>query len=375
MKRLGLVLLVLVSFLSSSLVLDVSASGDFWVSLASPPTPRVGLGVAVVDGKIFAIGGSNSSVRYLGTNEVYDPDTDTWETKASMPTPRRDFAIAVYDNKIYCISGESGLDSQGGVYSAVNEVYDPLTDTWTIKAEIPTPRYGMSANLVDGKIYVLGGGHHNVYPGNTCSDLNEVYDPLTDTWSTRSSLPTAVLYAASVVVDGEIYVLGGQAGWLLGGWYDFNQVYDVEADEWSVVESVPVGFERAAAGATTGDFASKKIYVMGGHVYGGSRSNFTQIFDPGTGGWSNGTQMPTPQIWFGVAVLDDELYAIGEVNHRYTPIDHEQPSPSSVPSQSAPTPEPSAFPLTWCIAAVLSVSVIGVGLLVYFKYRRKTAKN
>jgi N-acetylneuraminic acid mutarotase len=328
----------------------------------------------VVDGKIYAIGGSNSTHKYVGTNEMYDPDTDTWETKASMPTPRRDFAIAVYNNTIYCISGESGSDSKGGVYSEVNEVYDPATDTWTSKTGIPTPRYGMCANVVDDKIYVIGGGHHNVYPGNTCSNLNEVYDPQIDTWSTKNPLPTDVLYAASAVVDGKIYVLGGQAGWLLGGWYDFNQIYDVEWDEWSTAASVPVACERAAAGATTGDFASKKLYVMGGFTYGSyTPSNLTQVYDPENNAWSNGTQMPTAQGWFGIAVVNDEFYAIGKANERYTPIGHERPSSAaSVLSQ----PDPSFFSLTWGIsAAILSVFVIGIGLLVYFKKRRKTAKN
>ncbi len=366
--------MLLVSFLSSSLILDAAASGDLWISKTPVPTPRSALGITVVDGKIYAIGGSNSTHKYVGTNEMYDPDTDTWETKASMPTPRRDFAIAVYNNTIYCISGESGSDSKGGVYSEVNEVYDPATDTWTSKTGIPTPRYGMCANVVDDKIYVIGGGHHNVYPGNTCSNLNEVYDPQIDTWSTKNPLPTDVLYAASAVVDGKIYVLGGQAGWLLGGWYDFNQIYDVEWDEWSTAASVPVACERAAAGATTGDFASKKLYVMGGFTYGSyTPSNLTQVYDPENNAWSNGTQMPTAQGWFGIAVVNDEFYAIGKANERYTPIGHERPSSAaSVLSQ----PDPSFFSLTWGIsAAILSVFVIGIGLLVYFKKRRKTAKN
>jgi hypothetical protein len=57
----------------------------------------------------------------VGTNEEYNPTTDTWTTKASMPTPRIDFAITVYQGKIYCIGGTTDYYS----YSNLNEVYDP----------------------------------------------------------------------------------------------------------------------------------------------------------------------------------------------------------------------------------------------------------
>jgi hypothetical protein len=201
-----LVLVLLVAPCIISVKPAWAAKGS-WTSMSPIRTARSGLGVAVVEGKIYAIGGGNSTSRYLGTNEMYDHATDTWTTKASMPTPRD----------------------------------------------------RMVANVVDGKIYVISGGEASAYPLYVCSSKNEVYDPETDTWTEKTSLPTAVLGAASAVVDGKIYVLGGQAGLFLGGWYDFNQVYDVKNDTWSTAAPVPVGFDRAAAGATTGVFAKKNL--------------------------------------------------------------------------------------------------------------------
>ncbi|MBN1245347.1 hypothetical protein JXA31_07110 [Candidatus Bathyarchaeota archaeon] len=366
--------------LSPFLIPETKAAEDYWESMFSMPTARNRLGVAVVEGQIYAIGGCNSTSRYLGTNEMYDPATDTWTTKASMPTPRRDFAIAVHKNKIYCISGESSYDPEGlgGIYSEVNEVYDPATDTWETKASIPTPRFGMCANVVDGKIYVIGGGHHSVYPPNVCSDKNEVYDPETDMWSEKTPLPTAVRFAASATVDGKIYILGGQAGLFLGGWHDFNQVYDVKNDVWSTAASVPVGFDAASAGATTGVFAPKRIYVFGGFTESSyTPRNLTQVYDPENNVWSTGASMPNPQARFDVAVVNDELYAIGSANDKYTPAGHETPSsptPSPSPSQeptSTPEPQPEPLPLTWMVVFAVSGSVVGVALLVYFKKRKR----
>ncbi|MBT0159509.1 hypothetical protein G4O51_05945 [Candidatus Bathyarchaeota archaeon A05DMB-2] len=224
------------------------AIGDYWTSLAPIPTARSGLGVAVVDGKIYAIGGRNDAISpYLDTNEMYDPATNTWTTKASMPTPRREFAIAVYKDKIYCIGGE--VDDTGGMYfTGINEVYDPATDTWETKAPLLTPRFRMCANIIDGKIYVIGGAQYNVFPGILCSDKNEVHDPEADTWIEKTSIPIAVNRAASAVAGGRIFVLGGETGpFGSAGWHDFNQVYDVENDVWYMATLVPVGFAAAAA--------------------------------------------------------------------------------------------------------------------------------
>jgi N-acetylneuraminic acid mutarotase len=362
-----------------------------WTTLAPIPTARRGLGVAVVEGKIYAIGGGNDWISpYLGTNEMYDPATDTWTTKASMPTPRTDFAIAVYKNKIYCISGKNDQEDLSGVYTDVNEVYDPATDTWEKKSSIPTPRYGMCTNLVDGKIYIMGGGLHAPYPINTCSTLNEVYDPETDTWTEKTPLPTSVLHAASAVVDERIYVLGGQAGLFMGGWHDHNMVYDVKNDSWSMAAPIPVGCQRAAAGATTGVYASKRIYVLGGFTESSyTPQNIVQVYDPENNVWSSGASMLTPHANFGVAVVNDELYAISGskegfkppsvANEKYTPSGYGTPesltpSPSPPPSsEPTPTPRPESEPFSTTLvvtASLLSVASVGIGLLVYFKKRK-----
>ena len=171
-----------------------------WVSM-SPMHVGKGrtLGVAVVNGKIYAIGGDGGSVQYTGsghgsttnvvnTTEEYDPATDTWAIKASMPTARALFATAAYENKVYCIGGYNY--TADWFDEGVNEVYDPATDMWETKAALPTPRFGPAAGVVNGKIYVIGG--NVMSPPWTFVFVNEVYDPETDSWATRSPPPYAV---------------------------------------------------------------------------------------------------------------------------------------------------------------------------------------
>ena len=134
MKRKTLTLpfiLILGIFLTIIWVPDVTSTENSWVTLKPLPTIRRDLGVAVVDGKIYAIGGRNDNGR-LSTNEEYDPVTDTWTTKTPMPTPRSDFGIAVVQNKIYCIGGIIDFEWSGygkGILCAVNEAvsYTHLT--------------------------------------------------------------------------------------------------------------------------------------------------------------------------------------------------------------------------------------------------------
>jgi len=52
----------------------------------------------------------------------------------------------------------------------VTEVYNPATSSWSVKAPMTTPRYGAASAVVNGKMYVIGGG-------NQGGKANEMYTP------------------------------------------------------------------------------------------------------------------------------------------------------------------------------------------------------
>ena len=76
---------------------------------ADMPTPRWGLSIAVVNGKIFAVGGTQNGRDGLGNVEVYDPVTDTWTRAPDMPTAKGNLATSAVDSKVYAIGGSQGL--------------------------------------------------------------------------------------------------------------------------------------------------------------------------------------------------------------------------------------------------------------------------
>ena len=306
-----------------------AVEGDSWETLVDMPTERSGLGLAVVDGKIYAIGGRNEA-GVLNVTEEYDPVTDEWTVKADMPTARSDFGIAVYQDRIYVIGGTTGYGDAVGEHLVTNvtEVYDPATNSWETKTSMPTPRENLEANIVNDKIYLIGGVAHKGYLLIIGFDDNEVYDPETDSWTTAASLPTSVWGYASAVVDNKVYVIGGGNKTYEGTFpVNLTQVYNPDTDTWTLQQEIPTGLWNTGAGATTGTAAPERIYVLGGSYYS-STYNLTQIYDPEVDVWTIGTPLPTPRRSLGVTVVDDRIYVIGggteedsysTVNERYTP--------------------------------------------------------
>lgn len=328
----------LIGLLVASLLLatfqfpSAGATENEWKVKTPMPTARGGLGVAVVNGKIYAIGGLRNNTQ-VAVVEEYDPINDKWTTKAPMPTARSGFAIAVYQNKIYCIGGTVG-DSSNIVsgFTGANEVYNPATNTWQTLSPMPTPRADLCASVVDGKIYLIGGKEYwGTTPFYHELNVTEVYDPATDSWATKPSMPVPVFGYASEVVDGKIYVIGG-ARQLRQGLGNItaialNQVYDTKNDTWSSRASLPVALSHAAACVTSGVTAPKRIYVIGGFDQT-NYSNATHVYDFERDVWSSGALMPTARAYLGLTVVDDVIYAIGgfdglnmlAANERYAPI-------------------------------------------------------
>jgi N-acetylneuraminic acid mutarotase len=272
-----------------------------WVSKASMHVARSSLGVAVVNGRIYAIGGiADDSI--VGVNEEYNPATDTWVFKKSMPTPRESFAIVSCQGKIYCIGGTTDVQSHS--ITGVTEVYDPVTDTWETKASLPNPRSGIKAHEVDGKIYLIGGyvlywSNYNYY----FSDLNDVYDPETDSWASGAPLPTAVPATLSVVVGGKIYFVMGLS--------NPHQIYDVENDSWSLAGVSMPAFSalHEVSCATAGVDAPERVYVVA--------DTGTFVYDPINDEWVTGASILRHREGFSVAVVNDVIYAIGGFTASY----------------------------------------------------------
>ena len=296
------------------------------------PTARSGLAVATVNGDIYAIGGLNGTSP-LSVNEEFMPDLDSWVTRAPMPTPRSGCAVAVYNGEIYVIGGSFGNGFVGN-----NEVYNPQTNTWETKASMPSPRADLTANIVNGKFYLIGGKvFSNTSPYFSETNVNEVYDPATDTWSTVASIPNGVYGYGSAVIGDKIYVVGGSENPNLQGgnvFVDSVQIYDTQTGNWTIDSVMPSTEIYGVAVATQGYMAPSQLFYIGG-CFSTSFSDKVQVYNAYNSSWSMGAPMPTARAYLGVAILNDVIYAIGGFNGSfvlntveiYTPIGYGKAPP------------------------------------------------
>lgn len=148
---------------------DIARKG--WNGLKTEmATPREHHGAAVLGGKLYAVGGRKGSpATNLAALEVLDPTdgAERWRSLKEMPTPRGGIGAAALGGKLYVFGGEA----KGGTIGVV-EAYDPKKDAWTaLDLPMPSPRHGLAAVTYENRIYVLGGGRR---PGFSVSDLNEI---------------------------------------------------------------------------------------------------------------------------------------------------------------------------------------------------------
>lgn len=163
----------------------------------------------------------------------------------------------------------------------------------------PTPRYRLQANVLNGKIYCIGG-----IAINGATGINEVYDPTSDTWTTKSPMPTVTdIYSPSAVFNGKIFVFCGFSYYTNEPVnFQKTQIYDPVTDNWSL-GAPPPNYVYGQAVVTTGQMATERIYVLSN---GGN-----QIYDPENNTWTLGATIPTNGQGFGAAVVNDKLYVMG----------------------------------------------------------------
>jgi N-acetylneuraminic acid mutarotase len=176
------------------------------------PEGRSDAAAAVIGGTVYIVGGRTwtpDSVFMDNSMWAYDAASDHWTIAAPIPTKRAFLAVGVVNGVLYAIGGDSstgGQEGWGPCCLNTVEAYDPSTNTWTSKAPLHTPRAAAAAAVVNGTLYVFGGENN----GAGLSSV-EAYDPATDSWTELGSMPYSRLGMVAAASHGAIFALGGIA--------------------------------------------------------------------------------------------------------------------------------------------------------------------
>jgi len=164
-----------------------SAANGTWSDSVAMPEARAEMAVAVVNQRIYVMGGNSDglTVNGLQTSLIYDTTTKAWSTGPNLDRERFSAAAVELYGYIYLIGGRGGTNAytwEGTLDSMI--VINPGTNTYTTGTPMLKRRCQHSAASVAGKIYVIGGYEE---------DSVEVYDPLSLTWAFLPPLPSGVV--------------------------------------------------------------------------------------------------------------------------------------------------------------------------------------
>ena len=301
----------------------VQAQGK-WTKLAPFPEPAEELLGAAAGGKMYVFCGLAPGWKPIGMVYEYDPATDKWAKKKPMPLLSHHVAFTEYHGKVYAFGGFVLPASGPPAWAPVDNAweYDPAADSWKALAPMPTKRGSPVAAVVGDRIYVIGGATtppgsketavHPTRPHVSVGTVEE-YDPATNSWRQRSSMPTPRNHATTGVVTGKIYVIGGRIG---GGFItsgssniDVVEEYDPAADTWGAPRAKMPSARSAMASGVLGG----RIYVTGGEGQN-AQMMYTfralEAYDPASNSWTVLPSMPVSRHGLAGAVVGNRLHMV-----------------------------------------------------------------
>jgi len=216
--------------------------GTNWTSIPWAPVGGFGglisAGAATLNGTLYLIGGHNGSSE---RTNVYSFNGTNWTVAPSLPAARQYLAACTFQSKIYAIGGRFGVSAQTNVYC-----FDGTN--WSETVGLPVVNMALSASVHNGRLYAVGG-----YDGVTPSYTN-VYRFDGTNWTAVAGLPVPRSHHSTAEMGGRLYAMGGVYGTV------HSNVYCYDGTNWTESPGLPLAKGYLAAAATLGN----KIYHTGG---------------------------------------------------------------------------------------------------------------
>ncbi len=238
---------------------------------------------SVINSCMHAVGGSDNAVDGITDNSKYEPVGDTWSVDTPLSVGRGSMASCAISNNMYIFCGV-----EGSSYKRTTEKFDG--SVWTSRTDSPTPGRGGAISVSLSYMGHVFAGSHVVGFFLTRLRINDQYNPSSDSWITKTQLPAPARNScAAFVLSPSAYVVGGDAG--------LNDNDQLTGDTWvsktncpaPARGSSPVGNALAATGTGT---SSNAGYISCGRssVPLPLRDHDEYVVDA----WAGRTDCPTP---------------------------------------------------------------------------------
>jgi len=278
------------------------SSWGAWTNKTNITNARADSSVAVVSEKLYLIGGYAPTGSTVHNNTYcYDPFSNSWSSKADIPdVPIHTYAATACSNgtHIFVWGGLNGVSHKN------LRIYSVSTDSWSTGSDFPvaTGIYSAGCIYYNDKIYIAGGVRDALY-----SNSLTVYDPSTDLYDTsKTSMPGVKGWFSFSEVDGKLYAIGGGTG--VGNEVNTNYCYDVASDSWSTKQAMPIsrwGLAREHS-AING-----KIYVTHGMTGTSTFHKTAYVYNPASDSWRTLPNASYERDGALCGVIGDKLYVVG----------------------------------------------------------------
>lgn len=265
--------ILLAALVLHSFLIQDSIGASFFITSPMNRARHTHTATLLSNGKVLVVGGYDSTV-----TELFDPVTQMWSMTGRLNASRSDHRATLLPNGKVLVAGGVA----GGPGSSA-ELYDPVTGTWAFTGPMQTAREAQTSTLLpNGKVLVAGGFGIPCCTSSLASA--ELYDPATGTWTFAGSMNTPRdNHTATLLPNGKVLVAGGfnRSGADNSG----AELYDPITQTWTVTGSLSQSF--AAHTATL--LPDGKVLVAGGCPcldIGSNNVRNAEVYDPATGTWT-----------------------------------------------------------------------------------------
>ena len=182
-----------------------------WERLPALPTARGALGAAVVGDRLYAVGGGgpydNPDRRFVVENsfrtvEVFDLRRRTWSEGPALAVARNHVGVAALDGTLYAVGGRNADDGSLDVV----ERLEPGGTEWTRTVPLPLGVSSLGLVVVDGRIVAFGGSDENE---RWVTPATWSFDPTNERWRREPDLHEPRHGHAAAAVGSEVFAIGG----------------------------------------------------------------------------------------------------------------------------------------------------------------------